>query len=225
MIGDVLRQMSYGMFLVTAQKEGALNGQVANTVVQVSNDPPTVALSIHRDNLTHRYIEASREALVMILHEDTPLSVIQRFGFHSGRDTAKFEGLSFERTERGFPYLREHALGYLELCITQQVDCGTHSLFVGEVVEAKVLRKGTPLTYHHYHQVKQGAVSTAAPIPSDEDPEKRNQYICGLCGYTYDAVMGDAPSQVSPGTEFADLPVTWICPLCGAGKDRFERRS
>ena len=46
--------------------------------------------------------------------------------------------------------------------------------------------------------------------------------LCLLCGYVYDPADGDPESGVEPGTEFANLPEDWVCPICGAGKDEFE---
>ncbi len=47
-------------------------------------------------------------------------------------------------------------------------------------------------------------------------------YVCDLCGYIYDPAVGDPDNGVEPGTEFADLPDGWLCPLCGATVDDFS---
>lgn len=49
------------------------------------------------------------------------------------------------------------------------------------------------------------------------------KYECSLCGYVYDPADGDPDNGVEPGTAFADISEDWVCPLCGAGKDMFER--
>jgi len=48
------------------------------------------------------------------------------------------------------------------------------------------------------------------------------KYICDLCGYVYDPEAGDPDNSVDPGTDWADVPEDWLCPLCGAGKDAFS---
>ena len=48
------------------------------------------------------------------------------------------------------------------------------------------------------------------------------KYVCTLCGYEYVVADGDPGSGVAPGTEWADVPEDYVCPLCGAGKDAFE---
>jgi rubredoxin len=48
------------------------------------------------------------------------------------------------------------------------------------------------------------------------------KYRCLLCSYVYDPAVGDPENEVAPGTAFDELPDTWVCPDCGAGKDQFE---
>ena len=48
------------------------------------------------------------------------------------------------------------------------------------------------------------------------------KYICTVCGYVYDPAAGDPDNGSAPGTAFADLPDSWVCPLCGVGKDSFD---
>ena len=49
------------------------------------------------------------------------------------------------------------------------------------------------------------------------------KWKCIVCGYIYDEDEGDPESGVGPGTRFEDLPEDWVCPLCGAPKDMFEK--
>ncbi|MCX8084772.1 MAG: rubredoxin [Calditerrivibrio sp.] len=48
------------------------------------------------------------------------------------------------------------------------------------------------------------------------------KYICTICGYIYDPVIGDPENDVAPGTKWEDVPDGWVCPECGAPKDSFE---
>jgi rubredoxin len=45
--------------------------------------------------------------------------------------------------------------------------------------------------------------------------------VCDLCGYVYDPAEGDSAAGAKPGTKFEELPTDWVCPMCGAGKDKF----
>ncbi len=50
-----------------------------------------------------------------------------------------------------------------------------------------------------------------------------DKYVCGPCGYVYDPAEGDADGGIDPGTAFENLPEDWVCPVCGASKDEFEK--
>lgn len=50
-----------------------------------------------------------------------------------------------------------------------------------------------------------------------------SKWQCTVCGYIYDSRMGDPDSDVPPRTAFDDLPANWICPVCGASKEEFEK--
>lgn len=49
------------------------------------------------------------------------------------------------------------------------------------------------------------------------------RWICTICQYVYDPAVGDPDRDIPPGTPFESLPDDWACPLCGAGKDVFEK--
>jgi len=53
--------------------------------------------------------------------------------------------------------------------------------------------------------------------------EKMNKYKCTVCGYVYDPQNGDPDHGIKPGTPFEQLPDGWVCPVCGVGKDVFEK--
>jgi len=219
-----LYQLSYGMYVVTSVKEGKLNGQIANTVFQITSEPPTVAVSINKKNLTHEFIRHSRVFAVSILSQDTPLSFIGNFGFKSGREGDKFKGINYKTGKTGAPVVLDNALGYLELKVTGELDAGTHTIFVGELVEAETLKSGEPMTYAYYHVVKRGTAPKAAPTHIEEKKEvKLAKYQCSVCGYIYDPEKGDPDGGIAPGTPFEQLPDDWVCPVCGAEKDRFEK--
>jgi ferric-chelate reductase [NAD(P)H] len=163
-----LHKLSCGIYVVTSTKDGRLNGQIANTVIQVSAEPPIIAVSINRNNLTWEFIKSSGIFAVSALCEDTPLAFIGRFGFHSGRETDKFEGVDYRIGQTGTPIVLDNAVAFMEARVTQETDVGTHTIFVGQVVDADIINDKTCLTYEHYHQIKGGKTPRAAATYIEE---------------------------------------------------------
>ena len=221
-----LYKLSYGLYVVSSKRGNRLNGQIANTVFQVTSEPPTIAVSINKNNLTHEFIRESKVLAVSILSRDTPLFFIGHFGFKSGRDINKFEGINYEINETQAPVLTDNTLAYLEARVTQQLDVGTHTIFIGELVGADVVKEGEPMTYAYYHQVKRGTTPKRAPTYIKEIKEitaKVTKYKCTVCGYIYDPEKGDPDGGIKPGTPFEQIPDDWVCPVCGVAKSEFER--
>jgi len=220
-----LYQVSYGMYVVASVKGDKFNGQISNTVFQITSEPPTVAVSINKQNLTHEFIRDSRVFAASILSQDTPLSFIGNFGFKSGRDIDKLAQVNYKVGKTGAPIVLDHTLGYLELKVINEVDVGTHTIFTGELVEAETLRSGEPMTYAYYHIVKGGTAPKTAPtyIKEEKVVKKVAKYRCTVCGYIYDPEKGDPDGGIAPGTPFEEIPDDWVCPVCGASKDQFEQ--
>jgi rubredoxin len=58
---------------------------------------------------------------------------------------------------------------------------------------------------------------------TEREDEMMDKYVCVGCGYVYDPEVGDPDNGIAPGTSFENLPNDWACPICGAGKDMFEK--
>ncbi|TET82272.1 High molecular weight rubredoxin [candidate division TA06 bacterium] len=227
-----LFDLSYGLYVVCSHSDEKLNGQIANTVFQVTAEPPRVAVSISKNNLTHQYISNSGVFSFSVLDVSTPMEFIGLFGFKSGRDVDKLSQVRYEKGITGCPCVTDNALSMVETKVIGQLDAGSHTIFVGEVVSARILQGGNPLTYADYHRVKKGKAPKNAPTYRDgvEEKEERpeaagtgmKKYICDVCGYVYDPAQGDPEHGVTAGTAFEDIPDDWVCPVCGAGKDQFS---
>jgi len=221
-----LFKLGYGLYVVCSRKGNKLNGQIANTVFQITSEPPTIAVSINKSNLTHEFIKESRVFVASVLSQDTPLSFIGHFGFKSGRDIDKLEGINYKMGETQAPIVTDNTLAYLEARVIQEVDVGTHTIFIGELLGADVIKEGEPMTYAYYHQVKRGTTPKTAPSYIAERKEaapKMVKYKCIVCGYVYDPELGDPDGGIKPGTPFEEIPDDWVCPVCGADKSEFER--
>jgi len=163
-----LYKLGYGLYIVSSRKGDRFNGQIANTVFQITSEPPTIAVSINKNNLTHEFITESKVLAVSVLSQDTPLTFIGHFGFKSGRDIDKLDGINYKIGESQAPVVTEHTLAYLEVRVNKEVDVGTHTIFIGELVGAEVIKEGEPMTYAYYHQVKRGTTPKTAPSYIEE---------------------------------------------------------
>jgi len=214
------------MYIITSGKE-RFNGQIANTVFQVTSEPETVAVCINRENLTHELIEESQIFAVSALSKDTPLKFIGGFGFRSGREIDKFEGVNFKIGKTGTHIVLDNSIAYLEAEVIDEIEVGTHTLFIGRVVDADILNGEEPMTYAYYHEVKRGTTPSSAPTyirtEAVQEVRKMDKYKCLICGYVYDPEIGDPDSGIKSGTSFEELPDSWVCPICGAAKDQFEK--
>jgi flavin reductase (DIM6/NTAB) family NADH-FMN oxidoreductase RutF/rubredoxin len=223
---QALHKIGYGLYVVGSKKDGKFNGQIANTIFQVCSEPPIIAAALNKQNLTNEFVSASKVFTVSILSQDTPLGFIGNFGFKSGRDVDKFSGVNYKMGETGAPIVLDNALAYFEAKVINQMDVGTHTIFVGEIIGADVVKEGEPMTYAYYHQIRRGTTPKTAPTYIEEKKEavtKMAKYKCSVCGYIYNPELGDPDGHVKPGTPFEELPDDWTCPVCGASKDQFAK--
>jgi flavin reductase (DIM6/NTAB) family NADH-FMN oxidoreductase RutF/rubredoxin len=223
-----LHKISYGLYIVTSGLDGKYNGQIANSIIQAASKPATVAVCINKENYTHALITSSRKFTVSILTEAAPMTFIGLFGFKSGRDVDKLKDTKTKPGSTGVPIILDYSLGFIETEVEGELDCGTHTIFVGKVVEADLTGTGEPITYAYYQNVKGGKSPKTAPT-YDADatavkpkPEAAVRWVCTVCGYVYDPEKGDPDSGIAPGTRFEDIPDSWTCPVCGAEKSKFE---
>jgi flavin reductase (DIM6/NTAB) family NADH-FMN oxidoreductase RutF/rubredoxin len=227
-----LHKISYGLYIVSAKSDEKLNGQIANTVFQITSDPPTLAVSINRLNYTHELISRSGLFTVSVLTEQAPMTFIGLFGFKCGRDLDKFKDTRHMTGVTGAPVVLDYAAAYLEAEVVEHLDLGTHTLFIGKVVAAEILNEDAPMTYEYYHRVKRGTAPKSAPTylePSEKkiykEEKKMKKYRCTVCGYVYDPATGDPDSGIKPGTPFESIPDDWVCPVCGVDKTMFEEEA
>lgn len=153
--GTALFKISYGLYIITSVWEDKLNGQCCNSLFQITSQPPQVAVGINKGNLTHQFIMESGIFAATVLGQDGH-DLVRRFGYRSGREFNKLEGIGFTRgTTTGAPVL-DQGIAYLECKVLKDkcVDVGTHTLFIAEVVGGGVKTAGEPMTYAYYRQTK-----------------------------------------------------------------------
>ena len=140
------------MFVLTA-KDQKDNGCIANTCFQVGCNPTRLAISVQQENFTREIIEKTGIFNVSVLLDDVPFETIRHFGMQTGREVDKFASFpGVQRSHNGLLYLTENTKTMFSCKVQEKVELGSHTMFIGEVTESKVLRAGTPCTYAHYHK-------------------------------------------------------------------------
>ena len=200
---DAMFKISYGLFVLTARDGEKDNGCIVNTVSMITEKPLRITVYVNKLNYTEQMIKKTGVFNVSVLTEGAPFEVFKRFGFASGRDTDKFAGATEPRSANGLRYLSANANALISAKVVDALDYGTHTLFVAEVTEAKVLSAEPSVTYDYYFaHIKP---KPAAAAPAGEKKVKR--WICKICGFIY---------------EGESLPDDYICPICKHGAEDFE---
>ena len=216
----VLRNLSYGVYAVSALGENRMSGCIANSIMQITSSPATLAVSMNHDNYTHECIEKSGMFAVSILSEKTDPNIISQLGFQSSRDVDKFMNVPFI-TKHNIAVV-DDACGYLVCKVIDKMETNTHTVFLGEIIDCDMLNQETPMTYAYYHKnaptYQPEDLDTVDSASSDSSITSSNssgngKWVCSICGYVYD---GDIP--------FEELPDTFVCPICKQGKDKFKQR-
>lgn len=207
---NIFRKMSYGVYVTSTMDGNRPTGCITNSIMQITSDPATIAVSVNHNNYTNSCIEKSGKFAFSILAEDSDSTLIGNFGFKSGKDNDKFDGIDYEMVE-GVPVVKDSA-GYVVCEVIDKMETETHTVFLGKVVEAEVYdEKRRQMTYAYYHEVIRGKSPKNAPTYIAEKEEKKSgnvKYVCTVCGYVYD---GDP------------LPAGFKCPVCGVGADKFKK--
>lgn len=206
MDSSALYKLSYGLHLISSVSEGKDNGCIINTLTQVTSSPARLTAAVNKDNFTAELIARSGQFAATVLTEATEMDLIARFGFQSGREVDKFNGISFARDLRGIPYVEETMAAVFSCKVIDRLDVGSHLLFLGEIEEAKVLDNQPPMTYAYYHTVKKG--TTPKNAPSYQEAPAQRGFRCTVCGHIepVDTLLQD-----------------FICPVCKQPRDVFVK--
>lgn len=142
----VLRHITYGMYAITAAHDGERGVFTANWLSQVSFEPPLVVLSVEVESATLPLIRASGTFAVCPYAEDQRqlAADLGRPKARAGDKYAAFDLATIE-TEQGVPVLAD-TLGYLICRVLTEQPAGDSVILLAEVIDAKVLHEGEPLT-------------------------------------------------------------------------------
>ena len=199
-----MNNLSYGLFVLTAKLNDKDNGCIINTVQQVTSEPNRISIAVNKANYTHDMILKTGIFTVSVISEQATFDLFKRFGFQSGRDTDKFADFSnFDTGINGIRYITQGTNSYISAKVERTEDLGSHTLFIAEVTDMKVLSSVPSVTYSYYH-------SHIKPKPQAVGKTNDGQTIwrCTICGYEY---VGE------------ELPADYICPLCKHPASDFEK--
>lgn len=199
MENSALFKLTYGLFVLGCRDGTRMNGCITDTCIQVASNPVRVTISVMNGNLTCSMIRKSGTFAISVLDDSCTYETIEHFGMHSGRDVEKFSGVDFATDENGNPYVENHSCAMLSCRVVSFQDLGTHTMFVAEVVDARVLNGNSPLTYAEYQK-------SIKPEKSHEG-KKIVGWKCKICGFVY---------------EGSQLPADYVCPVCGHPAEDFE---
>ncbi len=201
MDANAMFKLSYGLFVLSAKDGDKDNGCIINTATQVTAEPNRITIAVNKNNFTHDMIKKTGVFNVSILSEDATFDTFKHFGFQSGRDTDKFAGYAdAERSANGLYYVTKGTNALISGKVVDEKEFETHTLFIAEVTECRILSDVPSTTYAYYF-----AHIKPKPQPTEE---KKVGWVCKICGYVY---------------EGEDLPADFICPLCKHPASDFEK--
>lgn len=194
---NAMYKIPYGLYVLTAREGEKDNGCIINTAAQVTSSPNRITVAVNKDNYTHDMIKSTGVFNVSVLTEGATFETFENFGFQSGREADKLAKITFSRAENGVVYLTDKVNAVISGKVCQEIDMGTHTIFVADVTDAKVLSEDESVTYGYYQKNIKPA------------PEKKSKgYVCVICGYIYE---GD------------ELPADFVCPICKHGVSDFKK--
>ena len=193
-----LFSIGYGLYVVTCNDGKKDNGLIVNTVVQLTDNPVRVMVSINKDNYSHHVIQQTGIMNVNCLNIEAPFKVFEQFGFCSGRNSDKFKDeKEILRSDNGLIFLPRYINAFFSLKVVDYKDLGSHGMFICEVSEARVINNVETMTYTYYQNNVKPKVQS----------QGRKGWVCKICGYVY---------------EGETLPADFVCPLCKHGAIDFE---
>ncbi len=196
---SLLFKITYGLYVVSASDDNQHNACICNTLMQQSDSPQRLSLTLNKDNLTTDLIAKSGKCSVGVLSQNTTFDLIKDFGMQSGRNVDKFANAEFYVTENGNK-LPAGDIGHFDFDVLDTVDFGTHTMFVLAPTDMVVSKADeNPLTYAYYH-------SDVKPKPQAQVSNSES-WVCKICNYVHN---GPLPSDI-------------ICPLCKHGAVDFVK--
>ena len=204
---SILKKLSYGMYIITSKEQDLLVGCTANSVMQINSD--TVAISLNNANYTTEVILEQKKFAINILPNNTDIELIKTFGFKKSNEVNKFANVSYEIIDE-VPII-SNTCGYIICTLNNKIQTNTHTIILGKIINLKQTNSLEAMTYKYYQENLKGTTNKTAPTyQSEKKATTKNVFVCKICGYRYE-------------TDALELPDDFKCPMCGVGKEYFEK--
>lgn len=193
----ITRKITQGVYVLTTKNGGC----VVDAVSQISaGDTPLISIAVMKSNFTNELLKENNSFALSVLSKDVNPNIIETFGMHSMKEYDKFSKVKTKEIEN--LKIIEDSLGYMICEIVDRIENDTHTLFIGRLVEADVLKEGEAMSYTYYQEHKEELFKT-------KTEQGKTAWVCTVCGYVY---YGET------------LPEDFKCPLCGVGASLFEKK-
>lgn len=143
---QAMRHWTTGIVIFAASHDGFQHGMTVSSFTSLTLEPPLVMASIQKGTRTY-YLTDSSNAFSITILAASQQEISEIFAGRISDESDRFAGLETEILLTGSPFIKG-GLAYLDCKVVQQVDLGSHVIFIGEVVASKDLDLGTPLAYY-----------------------------------------------------------------------------
>lgn len=194
----ITRKITQGVYALTTKGGGC----IVDAVSQVSaGDNPLIAVAVMKSNYTNELMHQNDTFALSVLGLDVDPEIIKTFGLNSMRDIDKF---AVTKTNEALDLkIIDDSLGYMICEKVDTIENETHTLFIGKLIEADIYKDGEAMSYGYYQEHKDELLKV-------KTEKGKTAWVCMMCGYVY---YGET------------LPDDFKCPMCGVGKEYFERKS
>lgn len=193
----ITRKITQGVYALTTKGGGC----IVDAVSQVSaGDNPLIAVAVMKSNYTNELMHQNDTFALSVLGLDVDPEIIKTFGLNSMRDIDKF-AVTKTNEELDLKII-DDSLGYMICEKVDTIENETHTLFIGKLIEADIYKDGETMSYGYYQEHKDELLKV-------KTEKGKTAWVCMMCGYVY---YGET------------LPDDFKCPMCGVGKEYFERK-
>ena len=194
-----LFKIGYGLYVLSTRNGEKDNACIVNSIMQVTSEPIQIAVCVNKNNYTCEMIQKSKKFNISVLTEDADFDAFKRFGYQCGRNLNKFEGFyDIKRSPNEVIYITKNTNAFMSAYVQQEIDLGTHIMFIAQLVAAEILSDKPTVTYDFYQK----------NIKPNPQPTEKKGWRCKICGYVYENEI---------------LPPDYICPVCKHGAIDFEK--